>query len=73
MSEPGYVICMATCWCCKHPFACNDHKVPSLRIDGVKQPLCRLCVETANTRRLALGQPPHFIHPDAYNPRREDE
>jgi hypothetical protein len=47
-------------------FGFNPIRVPSIRIDGVRQPICRNCVEEANPKRLANGLPPIVPAPDAY-------
>lgn len=41
----AYMMLMATCCNCKQSMTCNPDLVPSLRINGVKEPLCRACAE----------------------------
>jgi hypothetical protein len=64
----GFVMALGTCFGCNRVFGFNPNKVPSIRIDGVKEPVCGDCMELANVERKALGLPPHEIQPDAYEP-----
>jgi hypothetical protein len=69
----GYVLAFGGCISCHRPFSFNPHKVPSIRIDGVREPVCLSCMEEANSRRVAAGDPPHRIEPDAYEALPEGE
>jgi hypothetical protein len=69
----GFVICYGTCVNCHRQFSFNPNKVPSVRVDGVREPVCRSCMQQANARRVALDLPPHPIEPDAYEPLPEGE
>jgi len=69
----GWAFVISKCFTCHHTFAYNPLKVPSLRIDGVREPICRGCLETANQFRVANGDPPHPILPGAYDPMPEEE
>jgi hypothetical protein len=60
----GYVIAHRRCWSCGHPMAFNPHKVPALK----GEPICAECMRLANLKRVAIGEKPHPIHPDAYPP-----
>jgi hypothetical protein len=51
----------------------NPNKVPSVRINGVKQPLCKACVDKVNAKRALIGMPPFKIEPGAYEAASEDE
>lgn len=53
----GYAVCMAPCVRCRRVIAFNPHKVPSLLVDGVKQPLCRECFDWRQAQRHGLGLP----------------
>jgi len=64
----GYVQCIALCVGCKQLFAFNAERVPSITIDGVKQPICRDCVARVNPRRIANGLEPIVPLPGAYEP-----
>lgn len=69
----GFVQLIATCVRCSRPFMCNPHKVPSVRIDGKREPICRACVEFANPIRIEKGLPPIEILPGAYEALPEEE
>ncbi len=45
----------------------NPNKVPSIRINGRREPVCRPCVELANRERAKRGLQPFEIAPDAYD------
>lgn len=62
----GYAMAFGACINCKQPFGFNPHKVPSVRVNGLREPICRACVEQANPKRIANGLEPIVIEPDAY-------
>jgi hypothetical protein len=62
----GYALCTGYCYCCKRVFSFNPVRVPSIRVDGVKEPFCRSCIERANPERIKRGLEPIYIAPDAY-------
>lgn len=79
----GYSLVIGTCFGCKRRFAFNPHRVPSIPIDPVtglppdmggdasraeREPICRDCFELANVARVARGEQPVALHPDAYEP-----
>jgi len=51
----------------------NPLRVPSILIEGEKEPVCRVCIEQANPERIKNGLPPIEIHPEAYEPCNENE
>jgi hypothetical protein len=53
----GYGIVMGFCIACKSPIQFNPLKVPSLVIDGRREPVCRYCAERWNE-----------LHPDNARP-----
>jgi hypothetical protein len=69
----GYALCHSACIGCGRLFSYNPRHVPSLRVNGVREPVCLNCVERANPRRLANGLDPIVPHPDAYEPIDESE
>lgn len=69
----GYMMAMAGCCCCKLPFSFNPDLVPSVVIDGVRQPICRDCVVRANPERKKRGLAVISILPGAYDPQAVDE
>ena len=44
----------------------NPDRVPSIRIKGERQAVCRACIEQANPKRIENGLEAIVIHPDAY-------
>lgn len=69
----SWVTMHAACYCCKQPFEFHPNKVPSIRVGGVREPVCRTCVERANPQRIANGLPPIEILPGAYEGADESE
>ena len=61
----AYVFVMGNC-ICGAMMTYNPDKVPSVRIDGKRQAVCRTCIERANPKRIENGLEPVTIHPDAY-------
>lgn len=65
----GYMMIYAPCVVCKKPFASNPNKVPSFRVNGVKEPICKSCLDLVNEKRKEKGLepfPPPL--PGAYEP-----
>ena len=69
----GYALMFGTCIGCKKPFGFNPNRVPSIRVDGQREPVCLECVSLANPERIARGLEPIVPHPQAYEPCNEDE
>lgn len=69
----GVVYCTGVCFGCKRLFSFNPHRVPSIPINGVREPVCRECVDRVNPQRKANGLPPIVPFPDAYDPIDESE
>jgi hypothetical protein len=49
-------------------FSYNPDKVPSLRVNGVREPVCKGCVERVNPVRIAKWLDPIVPLPGAYEP-----
>lgn len=64
----GYMMAFSACAACKQPFSYNPHSVPSVRVRGVREPICRDCVDKANPQRIANGLEPITPLPGAYEP-----
>ena len=64
----GWAIVWGACASCKTMFSFNPHKVPSVRINGVREPVCRSCIERVNPVRIKNGLAPITIDPEAYEP-----
>jgi len=69
----GYVFAFGPCLGCKQPFGFNPHRVPSIVVDGEREPICRECVARVNPQRRANGLPEIVPYPDAYEPLPEGE
>jgi len=65
----GYVMLTANCCNCQRFFMSNPDFVPSIRINGVKEPLCRDCFDKWNElHRTSKGLEPVELNPEAYSP-----
>ena len=69
----GFVVAFGICFGCKSNFSFNPMKVPSLTINGNREPFCRTCIERANPLRIKNGLAPIVPAPDAYAPCPEEE
>jgi hypothetical protein len=54
------------CVVCHAMFSFNANRVPSVVVDGKREPVCRECVEGANPQRVKRGLPAIVILPGAY-------
>ena len=48
----GYVTATSPCAGCGQLFTYNPVRVPSIRIGGERQPICRACIDRANPIRV---------------------
>jgi len=70
----GYAMMLTPCINCKQMFSCNPNKVPSLRVEGRREPLCRSCFDKWNQiHKVSKGLPPDEPLPGAYEPCPEEE
>ena len=69
----GYVTIMAPCICCSRIFASNPMRVPSIRINGQREPICQECIPRVNAMRRARGVEEIVPHKDAYEACDENE
>jgi hypothetical protein len=69
----GYVLAHGACFGCKRFFSFNPVRVPSIRVNGTREPICADCVEHANPRRASLGLAPIVPAHDAYQAAEEGE
>ena len=65
-----FVYMMATCCNCERVISFAPTKVPSLMIEGKREPLCRSCAERWNEMNPEKARP---IQEGAYEPQLEDE
>lgn len=64
----GYYVAMSPCVGCGRVFGFNPDRVPSLRVNGAREPVCGDCVERVNPTRIANGLAPIEVLPGAYEP-----
>ena len=69
----GYVVAMAPCFGCSREFPFNPMKVPSIRCNGKREPICQSCVDRINPERIANGLEPIVPLPGAYEACDEEE
>jgi hypothetical protein len=69
----GYAYATSNCFGCGRVFSYNPVRVPSIRIDGDRKPVCAACVVRANPEREKRGLDPIVPAPDAYEPCDESE
>lgn len=69
----GYVTCFGNCAVCHVPFSFNPNLVPSVRIEGVREPICQVCIDRANPLRVARGLAPIVVLAGAYEAMPESE
>jgi len=69
----GYVFATSACYGCKTLFCYHPNLVPSVRVDGVREPICLSCVERANPQRIKNGLDPIHVLPGAYDSCEEGE
>lgn len=68
----SYAILWSACIGCGSLFGCNPNRVPSIRVNEIKEPLCRACFERWNRiHRTAKGLKPVPLHPEAYKPSKD--
>lgn len=63
----GYYFATGHCYGCGRLFTFNPGLVPSIRIEGSREPICGECVERANPMREANGLEPIRVLPGAYD------
>jgi hypothetical protein len=69
----GYVTAMAPCIGCGRLFSFNPVHVPSIIVNGRREPVCRPCVDRVNPGRKAHGLEPIVPLDDAYDACDESE
>lgn len=58
------------CVSCGKPFTLHPDFVPSVRVDGEREPICMACAHFANPKReRRRGSPPSASTPRPTNPR----
>ena len=69
----GYALVIGPCILCGRTFGMNPNKVPSIRVHGTRQPVCRNCMDALIAKEEAAGIVPKRYADDAYEPVREEE
>jgi len=64
----GYMYVLGDCWCCHRLFTFSADRVPSIVVDGQREPVCADCIAIANVRRATAGLPAIVVLPGAYEP-----
>lgn len=62
----GYAFAMSECIGCGRVFSYNPVRVPSITVNGRREPICLSCVHRANPQRRKNGLPEIIPAPDAY-------
>lgn len=68
----AFMSCIAPCCHCQRLFSFNPDLVPSVNVNGTREPLCRACIEWANPLREAKGLLRIQILPGAYDAQEVD-
>lgn len=69
----GYVLALGHCIGCQRLFGFHPEKVPSVVVDGVREPICQECVNRSNPIRKANGLAEIVPLPGAYEPANEED
>lgn len=69
----GFAFAMAPCFGCGRLFTFNPVRVPSIIVNGTREPVCQICVDRVNPMRRANGLPEIVPLPDAYDECDESE
>lgn len=64
----GYMVVIGNCYVCGELFGFNPDRVPSMRVQGVREPICRSCIGRINEARKRAGADPVVVDPEAYEP-----
>jgi hypothetical protein len=63
----GYMTAMSACFGCNRLFSYNPERVPSIRVNGEREPICAECVARANPERAKNGLELIVPLPGAYD------
>ena len=70
----AYVFVVSPCVACGLTITFNPARVPSLPVNGVREPLCRECFDKWNQiHKTSKGLEPIQPHPDAWGACQESE
>lgn len=62
----GWMTCFGSCIVCDQPFSFNPHAVPSVRVNGEREPICQNCIAAINIKRKLLHVAEIKVAEDAY-------
>jgi hypothetical protein len=65
----SFMLAHGCCCGCGSLFSFNPNRVPSIRVNGVREPVCQSCIERSNRIRAAANPPLPLIEilPGAYD------
>lgn len=67
-----FIYCVGFCASCNRHLLFNPHLVPSVKVDGVREPICERCFDQWNSiHRTEKGLDPIPLDPQAYTPTEE--
>jgi hypothetical protein len=69
----GYAFATSACIGCGRIFSYNPMRVPSITVNGSREPICQTCVDRVNPMRKTNGLDPIVPFPDAYDACDESE
>jgi len=69
----GYALVIGHCCNCGRLFSFHPNKVPSIRVNGKREPVCGSCIAVANVEREKKGLPIFEVPAGAYEPAPEEE
>ena len=72
-SYPGCPAAYGDCIVCGLPFTFNPVRVPSITVNGEREPICRPCIPFVNALRRKAGMDECVPLPDAYEACEEGE
>jgi hypothetical protein len=62
----GFMMVLGPCVGCGRLFTFSAERVPSVIVNGHREPVCQMCVDRANPERIANGLDPIVVLPGAY-------
>lgn len=68
-----YAMAYGRCYGCKRIFGFNPVRVPSVVVNGSREPICQDCVNATNPKRIGNGLDPIVPLPEAYEACDESE
>lgn len=69
----GTYFALGRCICCGRHFTFHPERVPSLIVEGIREPVCGACVDNINPVRKTKGLDEIVPLPGAYEPGSEEE